>query len=65
MSCTVMVYTPEGFLCGIFVAKKGEKMVYLYSVILFVCIYFAALCVCLLVSVVAFILQLFQVMCRC
>jgi len=25
MSCTVMVYTPEGFMLAYFVAKKGEK----------------------------------------
>jgi len=25
MSCTVVVYTPEGFMLAYFVAKKGEK----------------------------------------
>jgi len=46
------------------VAKKGEKMVYLYSLYACVfCIYFADLpdmLVCMY-SIVAFILQLFQV----
>jgi hypothetical protein len=71
MSCTVVVYTPEGFMLAYFVAKKGEKMVYLYSLYTCLC---AIMCysafilqICLVMPVfsgVAFILQLFQVVCR-
>ena len=47
MSCTVVVYTPEGFLLAYFVAKKGEKngiSLYLYaSVYVLFYIYFADL----------------------
>ena len=53
MSCTVMIYTPEGFLLAYFVAKGGNGIsLYLYAC--YVCI-----------TVVAFILQLVQVVCRC
>jgi hypothetical protein len=69
MSCTVVVYTPEGFMLAYFVAKKGEKNgIFILSICLCLCyyvlfcIYFADLPV---FSGVAFILQLFQVVCRC
>ena len=58
------------YVLAYFVAKKGEKnSISILSICLFVCIYFTVIwyctCFCMPVfSVVAFILQLFQVLCR-
>jgi hypothetical protein len=72
MSCTVVVYTPEGFMLAYFVAKKGEKNgISILSICLSMCyyvlfcIYFADLLVMPVFSGVALILHLFQVVCRC
>jgi len=56
----------EVFCLAYFVAKNGEKMIYLHSLYVCVfCIYFVDLPIMPILSAVAFILQLFQVVCRC
>jgi len=61
------VYMHEEFMLAYFLAKKGEKMVYLYSLNACVCVIlhlfhrFACYAYASIVVVVAFILQLFQV----
>jgi hypothetical protein len=66
------VYMHEDFMLAYFVAKKGEKNgISILSICLSMCyyvlfcIYFADLPVMPVFSGVAFILQLFQVVCRC
>ena len=64
MSCTVMIYTPEGFLLAYFVAKGGNGIsLYLYAC--YVCAILHLFFIYAYLYVVVFILQLFQVMCRC
>lgn len=64
------VYMHEEFVLAYFVAKREEKNgIFILSICLICyvlfCIYFADLLVMPVLSVVAFIFQLIQVMCRC
>jgi len=53
MSCTVVVYTPKGFMLAYFVAKKGEKNGIIISI--FVCIYFVAIWMCVVLHLFLYV----------